>query len=96
MLQADPTALDIAMGWWSMRPPGASASASMKWRAIAYFRPDTLPPGFQAELAVTRHLRAARLSLRLHQRNQASYVEVDVETGMVRLLGTGWSRIAAR
>ena len=36
---------------------------------IVYFRPDTLPPGFQAELVATRHYRAARLAVRLHQRH---------------------------
>ena len=54
---------------------------------VAYFRPDTLPPGFTAELMVTRHYAQRDYPFIFTNGVQASYVEVDVETGFVRLLG---------
>jgi carbon-monoxide dehydrogenase large subunit len=53
---------------------------------IAYFRPDTLPAGFTAELMVTRHYAQREYPFVFTNGVQASYVEVDVETGFVRLL----------
>jgi carbon-monoxide dehydrogenase large subunit len=53
---------------------------------IAYFRPDTLPMGFQAELTVTRHYTPREYGFTFTNGIQASYVEVDVETGFVKLL----------
>ncbi len=53
---------------------------------IAYFRPDTLPPKFQSELTVTRHYTPRDYGFSFTNGIHASYVEVDVETGFVRLL----------
>jgi len=53
---------------------------------IAYFRPDTLPKDFQAELAVTRHYVPRHQGFAFTNGVQLSHVEVDVETGFVRLL----------
>jgi carbon-monoxide dehydrogenase large subunit len=53
---------------------------------IAYFRPDTLPPGFAAELMVTRHYAQRDFPFIFTNGVQASYVEVDTETGFVKLL----------
>jgi carbon-monoxide dehydrogenase large subunit len=53
---------------------------------IAYFRPDLLPPGFQPELVVTRHYAQRDYPFVFTNGVQASYVEVDVETGFVKLL----------
>jgi carbon-monoxide dehydrogenase large subunit len=53
---------------------------------IAYFRPDTLPPGFAAELMVTRHYAQRDFPFIFTNGVQASYVEVDTDTGFVRLL----------
>jgi len=53
---------------------------------IAYFRPDTLPPGFQAELMVTRHYVPRAWPFAFTNGIQASYLEVDVDTGFVKLL----------
>ncbi|MET0962151.1 MAG: xanthine dehydrogenase family protein molybdopterin-binding subunit [Noviherbaspirillum sp.] len=53
---------------------------------VAYFRPDTLPPGFAAELMVTRHYAQRDFPFIFTNGVQASYVEVDTETGFVRLL----------
>ena len=53
---------------------------------IAYFRPDTLPPGFQAELMATRHYVPRAYPFAFTNGIQASYLEVDTETGFVKLL----------
>jgi carbon-monoxide dehydrogenase large subunit len=53
---------------------------------IAYFRPDTLPLEFQSELTVTRHYTPRQYGFTFTNGIQASYVEVDCETGFVKLL----------
>jgi carbon-monoxide dehydrogenase large subunit len=53
---------------------------------IGYFRPDTLPPDFQAELTVTRHYTPRQYGFTFTNGIQASLVEVDPDTGRVKLL----------
>jgi carbon-monoxide dehydrogenase large subunit len=53
---------------------------------IAYFRSDTLPAGFTPELMVTRHYAQRDYPFIFTNGVQASYVEVDPDTGFVRLL----------
>ena len=53
---------------------------------VAYFRPDTLPMDFQSELTVTRHYTPREYGFTFTNGIQASYVEVDTETGFVKLL----------
>jgi carbon-monoxide dehydrogenase large subunit len=53
---------------------------------IAYFRSDTLPAGFTPELMVTRHYAQRDYPFIFTNGVQASYVEVDLETGFVKLL----------
>ena len=53
---------------------------------IAYFRPDTLPLDFQSELAVTRHYTPRQYGFTFTNGMQASLVEVDVDSGFVKLL----------
>jgi carbon-monoxide dehydrogenase large subunit len=53
---------------------------------IGYFRPDTLPLDFQAELTVTRHYTPRQYGFTFTNGIQASYVEVDADTGFVKLL----------
>jgi carbon-monoxide dehydrogenase large subunit len=53
---------------------------------IAYYRPDLLPCGYQAELVVTKHYSQRDYPFIFTNGVQASYVEVDVETGLVTLL----------
>ena len=53
---------------------------------IGYYRQDTLPPGTQPELMVTRHFvpdAAYYVANGVH----GAHVEVDVETGFVNILG---------
>ncbi len=53
---------------------------------VAYYRSDTLPRDFTPELMVTRHYAQRDYPFIFTNGVQASYVEVDVETGFVRLL----------
>jgi carbon-monoxide dehydrogenase large subunit len=53
---------------------------------VAYFRPDTLPMDFQSELTVTRHYTPREYGFTFTNGIQASYVEVDTETGFIKLL----------
>src|SRR5438132_1178636 len=53
---------------------------------IAYFRPDTLPLDFQAELTVTRHYTPRQYGFTFTNGIQASLLEVDPDSGFVKLL----------
>jgi carbon-monoxide dehydrogenase large subunit len=53
---------------------------------VAYFRPDTLPMNFQSELTVTRHYTPREYGFTFTNGIQASLVEVDTDTGFVKLL----------
>jgi carbon-monoxide dehydrogenase large subunit len=53
---------------------------------VAYFRPDTLPMSFQSELTVTRHYTPREYGFTFTNGIQASLVEVDTDTGFVKLL----------
>jgi carbon-monoxide dehydrogenase large subunit len=53
---------------------------------VGYFRPDTLPPDFQAELTVTRHYTPRQYGFTFTNGVQASLVELDPDTGTVKLL----------
>src|SRR3954471_5552457 len=53
---------------------------------VAYFRPDTLPMEFQSELTVTRHYTPRQYGFTFTNGIQASLLEVDPESGFVKLL----------
>jgi aerobic carbon-monoxide dehydrogenase large subunit len=53
---------------------------------VGYFRPDTLPMDFQSELTVTRHYTPREYGFTFTNGIQASYLELDVDTGFVKLL----------
>jgi carbon-monoxide dehydrogenase large subunit len=53
---------------------------------IAYFRSDTLPKDFTPELMVTRHYAQRDYPFIFTNGVQVSHVEVDVDTGFVKLL----------
>ena len=53
---------------------------------IAYFRSDTLPKAFTPELMVTRHYAQRDYPFIFTNGVQVSHVEVDADTGFVRLL----------
>jgi carbon-monoxide dehydrogenase large subunit len=86
ILQAKPETLDIRGGVVVDADTGAERLALDELARIAYFRPDTLPVGIQAELVATRHYVPRTWPFAFTNGIQASYVEVDIRTGEVRLL----------
>src|SRR5581483_9396549 len=85
ILQAKPEALDIRNGAVVDAATGTERLPLAELARIAYFRPDTLPPGFQAELMATRHYVPRAWPFAFTNGIQASYLEVDVDTGFVKL-----------
>ncbi|MGH7008215.1 MAG: xanthine dehydrogenase family protein molybdopterin-binding subunit, partial [Stellaceae bacterium] len=86
MLQADPAALDLAGGWVVDRDGGNRRIGLDEVGRAAYFRGDTLPPGVQPELVATRHYMPRQYPFAFTNGVQASYLELDLETGFVKLL----------
>jgi carbon-monoxide dehydrogenase large subunit len=86
ILQASADALDIRKGRIVDAATGAERMTLAELGRIVYFRPDTLPPGLQPEFMVTRHYVPKDYPFAFTNGVQASYLEVDVETGFVRLL----------
>ena len=86
ILQATPEALDIRNGLVVDADTGRERIGLDEVARIAYFRPDTLPPGFQAELMATRHYVPRAWPFAFTNGIQASYLEVDTDTGFVTLL----------
>jgi carbon-monoxide dehydrogenase large subunit len=86
ILQADPKALDIRAGIVVDADTGRERMALDEVARVVYFRPDTLPPGFQAEFLVTRHYVPRGWPFAFTNGVQASYLEVDIRTGAVRLI----------
>ena len=86
ILQAKPETLDIRDGVVVDREGGRERMGLDEVARIAYFRPDTLPPGFQAELMATRHYVPRAWAFAFTNGIQASWLEVDAESGFVRLL----------
>jgi CO/xanthine dehydrogenase Mo-binding subunit len=86
ILQADPKLLDIRNGVVVDADTGRERMPLEEVARIVYFRPDTLPPGFQAEFMATRHYVPRAYPFAFTNGVQASYLEVDIQTGEVRLL----------
>ena len=86
ILQAKPENLDIRNGAVVDRDSGSERLPLHELARIAYFRPDTLPPGFQAELMATRHYVPRAWPFAFTNGVQASYLEVDTDSGIVKLL----------
>jgi carbon-monoxide dehydrogenase large subunit len=86
ILQAKPETLDIRDGNVVDAATGTERLALDELARIAYFRPDTLPNGTQAELIATRHYVPQNWPFAFTNGVQASYLEVDTDTGFVKLL----------
>jgi carbon-monoxide dehydrogenase large subunit len=86
ILQADATTLDIRNGVVVDADTGRERIGLDEVARIAYFRPDTLPPGFQAELVATRHYVPRAWPFSFTNGAQASWLEVDTDTGFIKLL----------
>ena len=86
ILQESPGDLDVRDGQVVSREDGEERISLAEVGRIAYFRSDTLPQGFQPQLSVVRHYSPQGLPFAFTNGVHASYLEVDVETGLVRLL----------
>ena len=86
MLQSKPETLDIRDGVVVDKQSGAERLPLAELARVAYFRPDTLPAGVQAELVATRHYVPRAYPFAFTNGVQASYLEVDTDTGFVKLL----------
>jgi carbon-monoxide dehydrogenase large subunit len=86
MLQAAPETLDIAMGEITDKASGKPRMTLFELGRIVYFRGDTLPKDLQRELVQTRHFITKEYPFAFTNGIQASWVEVDAATGIVKLL----------
>jgi carbon-monoxide dehydrogenase large subunit len=86
ILQTKPDTLDVRGG---VVVDGATGAERMPLHELArtcYFRPDTLPAGIQPELIATRHYVPKAFAFAFTNGIQASYLEVDTDSGFVKLL----------
>src|SRR5262249_32069976 len=86
ILQSKPEALDIVDNSVVDLGGGQQRIELNELARIVYFRPDTLPPGFQPELMATRHYVPRDYAFAFTNGIQASWLEVDVQSGFVKLL----------
>lgn len=86
ILACEPMDLDLRMGKVVDAATGEVRLDLAELGRVAYFRPDTLPKEFQSELTVTRHYVPRHQAFAFTNGIQLSHVEVDVDTGFVRLL----------
>ena len=87
ILQADPATLDIAGGEVVNRADRTPRMSLAEVARIGHFRQDLLPAGLQPELAVTRSHVNNHSLFYVANGVQSSHVELDPETGMIRVLG---------
>ncbi|UGA48357.1 xanthine dehydrogenase family protein molybdopterin-binding subunit [Bradyrhizobium quebecense] len=86
ILQSTSGGLDIVNNSIVSADDGAPRIELSELARIVYFRPDTLPPGIQPELMATRHFVPRQYPFAFTNGVQASWLEVDTETGFVTLL----------
>jgi len=86
ILQEQSEALDILDGWIVDRAGAQQRIALADIARIVYFRSDTLPPGTQAQLTVSHHFAPQGYPFAFTNGIQGCHLEVDVETGFVKLL----------
>lgn len=86
ILQSSPAELDIVDNAVVNARDGATRIELRELARIVYFRPDTLPPGVQPELMATRHYVPREYPFAFTNGVQASWLEVDTETGFIKLL----------
>ncbi len=86
ILQSTPAELDIANDAVVNAGDGTPRIELRELARIVYFRPDTLPPGIRPELMATRHYVPRNYPFAFTNGIQASWLEVDTDTGFVKLL----------
>jgi carbon-monoxide dehydrogenase large subunit len=86
MLQAQPDTLDLIDGEIVERATGTARMPLAELARIVYFRGDTLPPDLPRELMQTRHFITKQYPFAFTNGVMACALEVDADTGLVRLL----------
>jgi len=86
ILQRDADSLRVRRGAVVDATTGALLLDLAELGRVAYFRSDTLPKNFTPELMVTRHYAQRDYPFIFTNGVQVSHVEVDVDTGFVKLL----------
>lgn len=86
LLQADPGHLDIRGGVIVDAATGTERMPLSELGRIAYFRGDTLPQDIQPELIATKHFVSRGYPFAFTNAAHACHLEVDTETGLVKLL----------
>ena len=86
MLGVDKGTLDVTANEVYDKLTGATKLPLSEIGRVGYFRPDTLPMNFQSELTVTRHYTPRTYGFTFTNGIQASLLEVDPDTGFVKLL----------
>ena len=86
MLQVHADTLDIIDGNIVDRVNGIMRMPLSELTRIVYFRGDTLPPDLPRELMQTRHFITKQYPFAFTNGIQASWLEVDIDTGLVKLL----------
>jgi len=85
--QTSPDALDIVAGEVVNTRTGRAVISLADVGRIGYFRQDTLPHDFDVQLSVSASFVANNKMYYMANGVQASYLEVDCETGFIKLLG---------
>jgi carbon-monoxide dehydrogenase large subunit len=86
VLEKEKATLDVVAGMVVDKLTGAELTPLSEIGRVAYFRPDTLPMDFQSELTVTRHYTPRAYGFTFTNGIQAALVEVDPDTGFIKLL----------
>ena len=86
ILGAEPDRLELDANRVIDRQSGEARLGLEELGRIAYFRPDTLPAGFQSELMAVRHYTPREFAFAFTNGIQASHVEIDPDTGFLKLL----------
>jgi carbon-monoxide dehydrogenase large subunit len=86
ILQADAKTLDIVDSKIVDAQTGTERMPLSELARVVYYRPDTLPPGFQAEMMAVRHFVPRDYPFAFTNGVQASWLEVDTDTGFITLL----------
>jgi aerobic carbon-monoxide dehydrogenase large subunit len=86
ILQNEPSKLNIQGGWIVEAKTGQQRLELSEIARIAYFRSDMLPPGIVPQLSVAHHYAPQGFPIAFTNGIQGSHVELDVETGLVKIL----------
>jgi len=86
LLQSEPDALDIA-GGQVVDAAGAPRLSLAELARIVYYRGNELPADLKPELIASHHYRVTDFPFVFTNGALAAHVEVDIETGMVAILG---------